>query len=298
MFYVADHAIHTDIGLRRKHNEDSTYRGQYIYAVADGMGGAKLGDRAAQEVVHALDWADGELARLLPHSQLEPAVQTENFQQLISEVIAVAAQNITQIMAGTISPETQTQVLPQMNSAYLAQAAGLGQGEAAPSSEISRPEAANSPTDKAGSTVAGVVLGPQPFAFHVGDSRVYRWRGDELYQVTRDHSLVQMMVDDGLLTAEEAHFHPRRNIITRAIGTYGTPVVEFTPLELATDDLLLICSDGLSDELTQNELKDQLIAHAGGKVANLVTDLTDCALAAGGHDNITVIALQISSRSV
>lgn len=296
MVQVAAHAVHTDIGLRRKHNEDRTYCGQYIYAVADGMGGAKLGDRAAQEVVRALDWADREIIRTQPHSQLEPAAQTEKLQQMITEVVTTAAQNITQIMAGAAHLEAHTKVLPQMNSAYLALTAGLGQGDTSAAGDSATENI--KPTDKAGSTVAGVVIGSQPFAFHVGDSRVYRWRGTELHLMTRDHSLVQMMVDDGLLTAEEAHFHPRRNIITRAIGTYDTPVVEFTPLELVDGDLLLICSDGLSDELTKKELNDQLIVHAGGKVENLVADLTKCALDAGGHDNISVIALQISDRSV
>ncbi|WP_311777578.1 PP2C family protein-serine/threonine phosphatase [Trueperella abortisuis] len=139
----------------------------------------------------------------------------------------------------------------------------------------------------AGTTVAGVYLGRAPLIFHVGDSRVYRYRDGDLRRLTRDHSLVQEMVDAGQITDAEAHVHPQKNIITRAVGTYGPPEVDFSPAMLAEGDFVLCCTDGLHDELTDYEIAMILL-----KAVNMdeaVHLLRDEALAAGGHDNVTIV---------
>lgn len=143
----------------------------------------------------------------------------------------------------------------------------------------------------AGTTIAGVYLAREPIVFHVGDSRVYRYRGGEMARLTRDHSLVQEMVDAGEITDAQAHVHPRKNIITRAIGTYGPPRVEFAAAEFTAGDYVLVCSDGLHDELTDEEISDVL--RRASTIEQAVEELRDAALAAGGHDNVSIVLAQI-----
>ncbi|WP_461004171.1 PP2C family protein-serine/threonine phosphatase [Trueperella pyogenes] len=143
----------------------------------------------------------------------------------------------------------------------------------------------------AGTTVAGVFLGIDPLVFHVGDSRVYRYHGGSLTRLTRDHSLVQEMVDAGELTDEQAHLHPRKNIITRAVGTYGPPRVTFARPQLAAGDYVLACTDGLHDELTDEEMTE-ILRHASD-VDEAVRLLRDAVLAVGGRDNVTIVLAQI-----
>ncbi|MBM7563505.1 Stp1/IreP family PP2C-type Ser/Thr phosphatase [Paenibacillus sacheonensis] len=125
---------------------------------------------------------------------------------------------------------------------------------------------------------------------HIGDSRAYQWRDGVLTQVTEDHTLVNELVKSGQITPEEAAKHPRRNVLTRALGTDEQVEVDVKGISWQKDDLLLICSDGLSsmidaaaiiETLQQDELDlDQ-------KADRLV----QLALQAGGDDNITVILL-------
>ncbi len=143
----------------------------------------------------------------------------------------------------------------------------------------------------AGTTVAGLHLSDQPLIFYVGDSRVYLYRDRTLTRLTHDHSLVQEMVDAGEITAEEAHTHPRRNIITRAIGTYGPPAVDFVEADLRPGDFVFLCSDGLSDELSDMEMTQ--IMRDAIDMNDAVNQLVSEALSAGGRDNISVVLAQI-----
>ncbi|WP_164712457.1 PP2C family protein-serine/threonine phosphatase [Trueperella bialowiezensis] len=154
----------------------------------------------------------------------------------------------------------------------------------------------------AGTTLSALHLGATPLVFHVGDSRAYRYRAGQLLRVTHDHSLVQEMLDAGEITPEEAHNHPRRNIITRAIGTYGPPAVEFTAVDLVPGDVVLLCSDGLSDELDDAEILRLMNADFLGNdaeahvsVEDLAEHLVEAALDAGGHDNISVVVAEINA---
>jgi PPM family protein phosphatase len=139
----------------------------------------------------------------------------------------------------------------------------------------------------------------QCFVAHVGDSRVYRWRAGELRQITEDHSVVQQLVNEGVMSASEARISPQRNVITRAIGLEPAVEIDVGSWVLGPDDLFLLCSDGLSDMLTEHEIKALLARHlAAGAVAD-VARLQACADAlvaaaneAGGLDNISVVLLQ------
>jgi protein phosphatase len=126
---------------------------------------------------------------------------------------------------------------------------------------------------------------------HVGDSRTYLLRGGEFRQVTRDHSLVQSQLEKGLITPEEARKHSLRNVVLRAVGS--TPVLELDIIRgnSLPDDLFLLCSDGLTDMLEDNDIRSVLIS--GEELSGKVERLIDFAKSAGGNDNITVILCQV-----
>lgn len=147
-----------------------------------------------------------------------------------------------------------------------------------------------------GTTVTGAALsldGARAVmtVFNVGDSRVYRFIGNELHQVTTDHSIVQEMVDAGQLTSEQAESHPDANVITRAIGFSVEPEVDLTQLELQTGLRLLLCSDGLTKEVPLERLRLHLAARLSAR--ETANALVDAALAQGGRDNITVIVVDV-----
>lgn len=147
-----------------------------------------------------------------------------------------------------------------------------------------------------GTTVTGAALtlqDDQPYfaVFNIGDSRVYRFERNELAQVTVDHSVVQELVDAGALTREEAEYHPDSNIITRAVGFNAQPTPDFWMLPVRTGMRLLLCSDGLTKELTDARIR--LHMAAGLSPTETATALIDAALAAGGRDNITTIVVDV-----
>ena len=121
---------------------------------------------------------------------------------------------------------------------------------------------------------------------HVGDSRVYLLRDGEFKQMTLDHSLVEQLVREGVLTEEEAQNHPMRNIITRAIGTDESVEVDVVVEERRKGDLWLACSDGLHGLVDDRQLRDALRQYAPEKAADV---LLKAALDAGGRDNVTLV---------
>lgn len=135
-------------------------------------------------------------------------------------------------------------------------------------------------------TVAWVV-GSQAFLAHVGDSRAYLFRDGHLEALTHDHSYVGELVRSGGLTAEEARFHPHRNILTRALGTEADVIVDTRVVELRTGDLLLLCTDGLLEVVKDEEIAEVLTLNKGLKKA--VQSLVELALERGGPDNVTVV---------
>ncbi len=138
--------------------------------------------------------------------------------------------------------------------------------------------------------VATGINGDKGYIAHVGDSRAYRFRAGRLTQITRDHSLVQEWVDAGAISPEEAKQAPNRNIITRAIGARPSVQVDVTEVELAADDLLLLCSDGLTGMVEDAQIAAAL--SAGDDLAATVAWLVDAANRAGGRDNVTVVLIR------
>ena len=148
----------------------------------------------------------------------------------------------------------------------------------------------------AGTTVTGVIIGsedgtPVWKVFNIGDSRVYQYFKGALSQITVDHSVVQHLLDTGAITEEEAEVHPHANVITRAVGLGETPMPDYTSLALIPGQRILICSDGLTKELTdigiQYFLSTQPTAEAAART------LVEQALNNAGRDNVTAIVIDV-----
>ena len=134
----------------------------------------------------------------------------------------------------------------------------------------------------------GFVLG------HVGDSRVYRFRNNELVCLTVDHSFVQQQVDLGNLTIAEARSHPYRNVILRAVGTNEQLDIDIIRGRSKPGDLFLLCSDGLTDMVEERDIAAVLILD--DPLENKVIALINRANDAGGMDNITVVLVAIGEK--
>ena len=122
----------------------------------------------------------------------------------------------------------------------------------------------------------------------MGDSRVYLIRDNKIKQLTVDHSLVQEMVDSGQITEEEAQIHPNKNFITRALGVYPQVRLDYIETSLEKNDIILMCTDGLSNYLSPQQLIEHCYERNGRA---LVNNLVDSAKYLGGSDNITVAVI-------
>ncbi len=230
-------AVVTDTGRRRLGNEDAYVWRPPLFAIADGMGGAKAGEIAAGIAADTLESA---------HSR---PLDAEDLASLISEA------NLRIWQRSLNDPST----------------AGMGTTFTVALVD-----------EQAGAVVFG----------HVGDSRAYRVRDGVLEQITTDHSLVAELVESGVLTPEEAERHPQRSAITRALGTEPEVEPDVFTIEVAPGDLFLLCSDGLSDMLTEERIA-AAIERAGGDPTAAGEELVRNANAEGGDDNITVLLFEI-----
>ena len=141
-----------------------------------------------------------------------------------------------------------------------------------------------------GTTVVAVILANgTAHVAHAGDSRAYLISHEDIRQLTTDHSMVQEMVEKGDLTAQEAKTHPQKNIITRALGVESSIRVDFSEIPVGGGDRLLICTDGLTNYLDE----DQIFRFSQELGAQELTErLVALAKSAGGGDNITVVVLE------
>jgi PPM family protein phosphatase len=227
----------TDTGRRRTRNEDAYVFEPPLFAIADGMGGARAGEVAAGIAATAL--RDGR-RDVIDEASLEASIEEAN-RRVWERSVA--------------DPST----------------AGMGTTV----------------------TVALVHGGGGEIVFgHVGDSRAYRLRGDVLEQITTDHSLVAELVESGVLTPEEAETHPQRSAITRAVGTERAIEVDVFTVPGEPGDLFLLCSDGLTDMLTEEAIASALL-DADRDPARAAERLVAAANARGGEDNITVVLFEL-----
>ena len=225
----------TDTGRRRLRNEDAFVCEPPLFAVTDGMGGARAGQLAAELAATALEEGASEIGDV---DALVGAVEEAN----------------RRIWERSVSdPETT----------------GMG----------------------AVATVALVRDGTVAIG-HVGDSRAYLIRGGAIEQLTRDHSLVAELVESGVLTPEEAEHHPQRSAITRALGTEPAVEVDVRTVAGEPGDVFLLCSDGLSSMVPDDEVVAAVEA-AGRDPERAAEALVAAANARGGEDNITVVIFEL-----
>ena len=153
-----------------------------------------------------------------------------------------------------------------------------------------REEAARRQVQRIGSTVV-VLLACDRFCGYLwaGDSRIYLYRQGQLRQLTRDHSQIEQLKSLGQLTEQEARHHPAQHMITRAVGATDRLDLDEDAIEVADGDVFLLCSDGLSNEVSDQEIHAALAADDCRRASS---ELVDIALARGGRDNITAVVVQ------
>ena len=227
--------VATDVGRVREGNEDAFVVEPPLYAVADGMGGARAGEVASQLALSTI-----VEMRKAGTGSLEDEVREAN-----RVIFARAGEDERYAGMGT----TLTAVLASPEAIHLA---------------------------------------------HVGDSRAYLLRAGALRQLTRDHTLVDRMVTAGEITPDEAEVHPHRNVLLRALGTEPKVEVDADDIGLLEGDRVLLCSDGLTTMVTEDQIL-AILAATGGKPQDAADRLVRAANRAGGIDNITVIVLDIEA---
>ncbi len=138
--------------------------------------------------------------------------------------------------------------------------------------------------------VVGVFQDTRLMVGHIGDSRCYRLRGQEFSQITKDHSLLQEQLDAGLITPEQAAMSNNKNLVTRALGVEDSVQTEVNEFRVEKGDVYLMCSDGLSDMITDEQISAILATAPSWEQA--APQLVDAANAAGGRDNISVLLVK------
>ncbi len=252
------YTAHSEVGLVRKNNQDSAYASPAMIMVADGMGGAAAGDLASAVAVDALAATDSRLAEARADAaERRPAAAPALPEGPAGDVLAVLA-------------ATLDQANRRLNALV-----------------------ADDPSlDGMGTTVCGFVLvdDTQAALVNIGDSRAYLLRDGVLTRVSRDHSWVQTLVDEGRISEREALEHPHRSLILRVLNGKPQHEPEFTVVPVRSGDRLLVCSDGLCGLVTDAEIAaPAALADREAAVARLV----DLAHEAGGYDNITIILADV-----
>lgn len=246
-------AAKTDVGRKRQDNEDRfcLEPALGLYVVADGMGGHAAGEVASRLAVETIQEWMEKYLRGLD-----------------------AATGATAAASGSLEAAFLASSIQQANRVIF---------EAAKA----RPEYAGMGT----TIVATLAHGDRFIVAHVGDSRIYRIRGGVIAQLSRDHSFVQQQVDCGSLSPTEAQRSQYRHMITRALGLKESVDVDLGEHAARPDDIILLCSDGLSDLLDDEEILNAVEA-CGADLERACETMVDRANAKGGDDNITVLTVQ------
>jgi PPM family protein phosphatase len=243
----------TDVGRKRKGNEDSLFVNpeQKLFVVADGMGGHAAGEIASRIAVDSIN---------------EFVCLTGGDEEItwpfgLDETISYDGNRLK-----TAVRFANKKVL----------------------------EATKEKSEYEGmaTTVCAVLVDDQVANLaHVGDSRVYLFRDGQLSQLTSDHSWVNEQIQSGVISAEQARTHPLRNVVTRALGGKADLQVDMQTHDFQTGDVLLLCSDGLTTMIPDDEIA-RVMREGSGDIEATAQELVDAANAKGGEDNITVVLLQ------
>ena len=139
--------------------------------------------------------------------------------------------------------------------------------------------------------VAVLIIGKTVYTVNIGDSRMYILHGDSIEQITHDHSYVEELVDAGEITADEARVHPSRSVITRALGSDPDMYADHFTIDVSAGDRVILCSDGLSSMIEDSQIEAIAVSSATPQAA--VDNLVAAALQEGGHDNVTVVVVDV-----
>jgi serine/threonine protein phosphatase PrpC len=243
----------SDVGRKRKGNEDSLARNeeQHLYVVADGMGGHAAGEVASRVAVEAIE---------------EFVALTGGNEEItwpfgLDETISYDGNRLK-----TAIRHANRKVL-----------------------EATRER---SELEGMATTVAAVLVDDDVANIaHVGDSRIYLWSAGELRLLTSDHSWINEQVQSGVISAEQARSHPLRNVVTRALGGRSELVVDVQSRRMERNDVLLLCSDGLTTMVPDAEIA-RILAESDTDLAAAAQALVDAANERGGEDNITVLLVR------
>ena len=144
--------------------------------------------------------------------------------------------------------------------------------------------------------VVATVVGNTLYFANVGDSRVYLYRDGQLLQLTEDHTYVNTLLKAGVISREQAAMDDRKNVITKALGAEVTVEPDFFQVNFIKDDVFIICTDGLYDEVDEDEMKK--IIEENPSMSDVCAAMISAANENGGHDNITVISLKVTEEDV
>lgn len=249
-------AAKSDVGRRRENNEDSylVQEDLNLFMVADGMGGHLAGEVASKLAV-----------------------------DVICENIRKAKENERSIQFGKYDGMLSKQANQLMSSIRMA---NLVIRQASRSREEYK---------GMGTTVAAAyVLDRTVIIAHVGDSRVYRIRDHSIEQLSEDHSVINQQIKMGLITKEEAANSPMKGIITEALGATDTVLVDVDEAEVLEGDYYLLCSDGLTDLVDENEMLEAVLRQPED-LWQVCEELVSMANERAGHDNITVVLVNLQN---
>jgi protein phosphatase len=247
----------TDVGRKRRHNEDAYLLDveRGLFVVADGMGGHAAGEVASR----------------------------------------ITVESIQEFIAGTEEEHENTWPFG-FNNRYSLEGNRLTTAVEKANEKVMR-AVQNRPELKGmGTTVVAALFDQDRVTLvHVGDSRAYLYRGQELKRLTDDHSWVQEQVNAGILSEDEAKSHPLKNVVTRALGGAAHVAVDLIEVPLTAGDRFLLCSDGLTGMVSDEEL----IEHLGGPEPpdRTVRSLIELANEHGGIDNVTAILVEVTKNS-
>ena len=247
----------TDVGRKRKHNEDTFVleMNEGLFAVADGMGGHAAGEVAAKIAVDTIQEFILDTSQKMESTWPYPYNHQWKFN---SNRLAVAVEKANERVMAAVARQ------PSLK--------GMGT-----------------------TVVAAILNGNSLSVAHVGDSRAYRLRGGSIERLTDDHSWVHEQIMTGILTEEEARTHPLKNVVTRALGGGATVVPELQEFDLQPGDRYLLCSDGLTTMISDEEVESILKSEAD--LDGACRRLIEAANSNGGLDNVTVILVEIVERA-
>jgi len=256
-------AAATDVGRQRNHNEDNFLidKKLRLFMVADGMGGHAAGEVASSIAVHEIRDAVNNKKDLIDRYRVDhPGVQPYEILQVLEHAVQAAC--------GAVFARAQAE--PDKR--------GMG-------------------TTATVLLIAGTGDHLRGFIAHVGDSRVYLARQNQVHVLTEDHSLMNELVRRGKLNREQIESSPYKqykNAVTRAVGVNGSVEVDTFDFDILPGDRFLMCSDGMYAYVDENELPRQL---ADGEVKEVPKKLVDVANKGGGHDNITAVVIRVGATT-